>query len=93
MSRRADTAVDKLKCYVKPSTLAEEKRRFFKRYYKDDRVRLRGSTDRRTGTVIRAAVQDEGGLIIEWDDRPGELHLHNPRFICTVWLDEKGKEI
>jgi len=93
VSRHADTAVDKLKCYVTPSTLSEEKRRFFKRYYKDDRVRFRGSTYRGKGTVRRAAVGDEGGLIIEWDDKPGELHLHNPRFIETVWEDDKGDEI
>jgi len=93
MSRRADLAVDKLKCFVNPSTLVEEKRRFFKRYYKHDRVRMRGSTERGIGTVIKAAVADDGGLKIEWDDREGELHLHNPRFIETVWLDEKGEEI
>jgi len=93
MSRRQDMAVDKLKCFVQPSTLVEEKRRFFKRFYKHDRVRMRGSAYRGIGTVIKAAVADDGGLKIEWDDRPGELHLHNPRFIETVWLDEEGNEI
>jgi len=82
-----------LKCVVTNQTLIEEKRRFFKRYYRDDRVRLRGSTYRGIGTVIRAAIVEEGGLKIEWDDRKGELHFHNPRFIETVWVDEKGKEI
>ena len=93
MGRRADTAVDKLKCYVTPETLAEEKRKYFKRYYVDDRVRLRGSDFRGIGTVRRTAITDEGGLIIEWDDFPGLLSLHNPRFIETVWLDPKGEEI
>jgi len=93
MSRRADTAVDKLKCYVTPGTLAEEKRKYFKRYFKDDRVRLRGSEDHGKGTVVRAAVTDEGGLIIAWDNKPSQLHLHNPRFVETVWVDDEGKEI
>ena len=92
MSRRDDLSVDRLKCFVNPSTLVEEKRRFFKRFYRDDRVRLRGSEDRVKGTVIRAAVVDEGGLIIAWDSKPGQLHLHNPRHIETVWLDEETKE-
>jgi len=87
-------AVNKLKCFVTNDTLIEEKRRFFKRFYRDDRVRLRGSLDRTKGTVIRAAVVDEGGLIIAWDSKPGKLHLHNPRHIETVWIDdETGKEI
>lgn len=86
--------MDKLKCFVSNETLIEEKRRFFKRFYKDDRVRLRGSTYRGKGTVIRAAIEDEGGLKIEWDDREGELHFHNPCFIETVWLDdETGEEV
>ena len=93
MSRRDDLAVHKLKCFVRPQTLIEEKRRFFKRFYRDDRVRLRGSTYRGIGTVIRAAIVEEGGLKIEWDDREGELHLHNPRHVETVWADEKGNEI
>lgn len=93
LSRKADTAVDKLKCYVSNSTLVEEKRRFFKRYYKGDRVRLRGSAYRGKGTVKRAAVADEGGLMIAWDDKPGELHMHNPRYIETVWLNEEGQEL
>ncbi len=92
MSRHADTAVDKLKCYVSSGTLSEEKRRFFKRFSKQDRVRLRGSAYRGIGTVIRNKVTDEGGLIIEWDDKPGEEHIHNPRFVETVWLNEKGEE-
>ena len=92
MSRKADTAVEKLKVYVSQTTLEEEKRRDFKRFYKDDRVRLRSKLPA-IGTVIRAAVADEGGLIIEWDDRPGELHLHNPRYVATVWLDDDGEEI
>ncbi len=82
-----------LKCVVTNGTLIEEKRRFFKRFYKDDRVRLRGSTYRGKGTVIRAAIVEEGGLKLEWDDRPGEIHFHNPRFIETVWTDEQGGEI
>lgn len=94
MSRHADTAVEKLKCFVTNKTLIEEKRRFFKRYYKNDRVRLRGSLYRGIGTVMRAAIRDEGGLIIEWDDFPGKLSLHNPRFIETVYIDdETGEEI
>ncbi len=93
MSRRDDVAVNRLKCYVSNETLIEEKRQFFKRFYKTDRVRLRKSTYRGIGTVIRAAIEEEGGLKIEWDDRPGEVHFHNPRFIETVWPDEKGKEI
>ena len=93
MSRHDDVAVNKLKCFVSNETLIEEKRRFFKRFYRDDRVRLRGSTYRGIGTVIRAAIVEEGGLKIEWDDREGEEHFHNPRFIETVWADEKGDEI
>lgn len=87
-------AVDKLKCFVSNETLIEEKRRFFKRFYKDDRVRLRGSTYRGIGTVIKAAVMDDGGLFIEWDDKPARLFIHNPRGIETVWLDEEtGEEV
>jgi len=93
LGRRDDLSVDRLRCFVSNETLIEEKRRFFKRYYKNDRVRMRGSLERGIGTVRRAAIRDEGGLIIEWDDRPGELHLHNPRFIETVWLDDEGEEI
>jgi len=93
VSRRDDVAVDRLKCFVSNETLIEEKRRFFKRFYKNDRVRLRGSAYRGAGTVIRAAVVDDGGLRIEWDSRPGETFVHNPRGIETVWLDEKGDEI
>ena len=94
MSRRDDLSVDRLKCFVSNETLIEEKRRFFKRFYKHDRVRLRGSLFRGIGTVIRAAIKDEGGLKIEWDDREGELHFHNPRIIETVWVDEEtGEEI
>lgn len=91
--RRADTAVEKLKCWVSPETLREEKRRDFKRFYRDDRVRLRNSAYKGIGTVIRAAVRDEGGLAIEWDDKPGKITLHNPRFCETVYLDEEGNEV
>ncbi len=93
MSRRQDLQVDKLKYYVTMGTLTEEKRRFFKRYYKGDRVRMRGSLERGIGTVKRAAIRDEGGLIIQWDSKPGRLYLHNPRFIETVWLGDNGEEI
>lgn len=93
MSKRDDLSVDQLKCFVSNETLIEEKRRFFKRFYKNDRVRLRGSTNRVKGTVMRAAVEDEGGLIISWDGDPGRLFLHNPHFIETVWLNDEGEEI
>ncbi len=94
MSRRGgDMAADQLKCVVSNDSLIEEKRRFFKRFYKDDRVRLRGSAFRGKGTVIRAAVVDDGGLKIKWDACKG-VFLHNPRFIETVWLDEEtGEEV
>lgn len=92
MNKRQDLAVDKLRCWVSNATLIEEKRRFFKRFYIDDRIRLRGSAYRGIGTVIRAAVRDDGGLSVEWDDKPGEIHLHNPRYCETVYLDEEGNE-
>ncbi len=94
MRKRDDMAAAQLKCVVSNESLIEEKRRFFKRFYKDDRVRLRRSLYRGIGTVIRAAIRDEGGLIIEWDSTPGRLYLHNPRFCESVYIDdETGEEI
>ena len=94
MSRRTESvAVRKLLYAVSAETMVKEDKFYFQRFYRDDRVRLRGSKDRVIGTVIRAAVVDEGGVIVEWDNRSGELHLHNPRHLETVWLDDEGREV
>jgi len=76
---------------VSAETLLEEARLDKQKFYRDDRVRLRGSMSRIKGTVIRAAVQEEGGIRVKWDDG-GREALHNPRYLENVWLDEDGEE-
>ncbi len=75
---------------VTADTLLEEARLDKQKFKRWERVRLRGFPDVGKGTVMRAAVQDEGGVRIEWGN--GREGLHNPRSLENVWLDEQGEE-
>lgn len=79
-----------LKIRVTADTLLTEAKLDTQKFRRDERVRLRGSVDRIKGTVLRAAVEEEGGVRVEWDDE--RVKLHNPRFLENVWLDEDGNE-
>jgi len=77
---------------VTASTRLKEAEFDRQRFKKDEVVRLRGSMFRGKGVVVRAAVQEEGGVRVKWDC-DGTERIHNPRYLQNVWLDEDGKEI
>ena len=75
---------------VSADTLLKEAQLDKQKFKRDERVRLRGFPEVGKGTVIRAAVQEEGGVNVEWDN--GSVGLHNPRSLENVWLGEDGEE-
>jgi len=75
---------------VSADTLLMEARLDKQKFKRWERVRLRGFPEVGKGTVLRAAVQEEGGVRVEWDN--GREGLHNPRGLENVWLDEEGNE-
>jgi len=79
-----------LRVRVTADTLLAEAKLDKQKFHRDERVRLRGFPDVGKGTVIRAAVQEEGGVRVEWDNGCGGLH--NPRSLENVWLGEDGEE-
>jgi hypothetical protein len=86
MARRtASVAVKHLYYVVKAETMILEDKFYFQRFYPDDVVQLRGSEDRREGTVIRSCQMEDGGTKVVWDGKGDRVYLHNPRHLENVW--------
>jgi len=77
---------------ITDATLIQERKFETQRFYPGDRVRLRLALGREKGTVIRSNQKEDGGTQVEWDQRPGKITLHNPRYMENVWLNDEGEE-
>jgi len=77
---------------VSADTLLKEAQLDKQKFHRDERVRLRGFPEVGKGTVLRAAIQEEGGVRVEWDRELGLYRMHNPRSLENVWLDDNGEE-
>ena len=76
-----------LMIHVSADTLLKEARLDKQKFKRWERVRLRGFPEVGKGTVLRAAVQDEGGVRVEWDE--GRIRVHSPMGLENVWIDPK----